>query len=483
MSEIFLVGLSHHTAPLEVREHLSVATEATKEQLGQLLSGPLHECVLLSTCNRVEVYGTSPTPSEAVAHVREHLCRRAPADIQGLLYEHVGVHAVHHAFRVASSLDSMVVGEPQILGQIKTAFQNAEAAGAVGGLLTRCFQHAFGAAKRARNETGIAKGFVSVSSIAVELAEKIFGALEGRNALLVGAGEMSEAAAKSLSSKGAKLVVVNRSLERAEELARAVGGQPRPYEQLFLELTQADVVVSSTASPTFIIEPTLLREVIRSRRGRPLFLIDIAVPRDIDPRCGSLANVYLYDVDDLQRVAADNVAARRTEATLAESVIKEEASSFEEWRQSLSLRPTIVALRSHFQDVARSELERTLPRLKTLSPEDHVALTKMTDALVSKLLHQPMSELKGSTPGREAARLIDATQRLFDLDTSDSSTAKTNPPQREVAPIAQDAPLTNGDAHIAEADEVNHENNESPDTIVSGLAGAQQAAGAKGNGR
>lgn len=422
MSTFFVIGLSHHTAPLDVRERLSVATESTASELLHLLAGPVHECVLLSTCNRVEIYGIASQPGEAAQYVRSHLTARAADNhVADLLYEHIGTRAVHHAFRVASSLDSMVVGEPQILGQVKSAFQQAEAAGAVGRLLTRCFQQAFAAAKRARSQTGIAKGSVSVSSIAVELAEKIFGSLDGRRALLVGAGDMGEAAAKTLSGKGANMVVINRNGQRAAALANAIGGTPKSYEQLFVELTHADMVVSSTSSPNYIIEAELMREVSRARKGRPIFLIDIAVPRDIDPRCASLANVYLYDVDDLQRVATENVAARRVEAKLAEDLIRDEAASFEQWHRTLSLEPTIVALRKHFQQVAAEELERTLPRLSGLTQSDHAKLQKMADALVGKLLHQPMRELKGSALERESALLIDATRRLFNLDEESAS--------------------------------------------------------------
>ena len=420
-AELVVVGLSHHTAPLEVRERLSVATEHVADHLAHLLGAhAITEGVLVSTCNRVEAYAAATDAAAASKALREYMQGRTQDDLGSCLYERLGVEAVRHVFRVAASLDSMVVGEPQILGQMKGAFSAAEAAGAVGMLVGRCFHRAFAVAKRVRTETGIAAGMVSVSSIAIELARKIFGNLDGRRALLIGAGKMSEAAAKTLANQGARLAVVNRSAERAEELARACNGEARPYEMLASELVTSDVVITSTASPRPIITPELMHDVARARRHRPLFLIDIAVPRDVDPRVGELGSIFLYDLDDLQQVAQENLAARRKEAAAAEKIVKDEVAQFERWQRSLTLTPTVVALRERVRGVLRAELERTLPRLSSLSPDERKSLDKMVEAMVNKVLHQPLTELKRGGESADGALLIDATRRLFALETAEA---------------------------------------------------------------
>jgi len=442
MSEIVVVGLSHHATPLEVRERLSVATEAaTQEVQGLLESTPLSESVLLSTCNRVELYAAGPDAATTARAVREYLKARAGGDdLDKYLYERWGVDAVRHAFRVASSLDSMVVGEPQILGQVKEAYQASESGGGLGTLLGRCFTRAFAVAKRVRTETEIAAGTVSISSVAIELASKIFGDLGGRRAMLLGAGEMGEAAAKSLVGRGVRLIVVNRSPERAQRLAEDLNVESAPYEQLTSELSKADVVITSTASPRFVITRDLMKDVMRARRRRPLFLIDIAVPRDVDPRAGDLDNVFLYDVDDLSEVAGMNLAARKRAADQAESIVRQETASFEQWRRSLSLAPTIKGLRERFLRIAKAELERTTPRLE-LSDKDEKTLEAMVNAIVNKLLHRPLSELKSGAEGPDADALIDATRRLFDLEEG-----RSLPPP--AAAKTQEASAEGADANV-----------------------------------
>jgi glutamyl-tRNA reductase len=307
-------------------------------------------------------------------------------------------------------------------------------------MLTRLFTRGFAAAKRVRTETGIAEGAVSVSSIAIELAAKIFGTLEGVHVLLVGAGKMSEAAAKSIAARGARLVVVNRSPERARELAAACGGEARDYDRLQAELVAADMVISSTASPRFVITTETMKEVVKARRRRRMFLIDIAVPRDIDPRCGQMENVFLYDVDDLQKVAAENMTHRQRAAEAAERLVLEEAEAFEKWRRTLALKPTMVALREQLQQIRRAEIERTLPRMN-LSDADRQLLEKMTEAMVNKFLHPALSELRESAERHDAPLLIDATRRLFRLD------GKPEPPRdpepaSELAPVAAKEKIT-----------------------------------------
>ena len=422
-AEVLVVGLSHRTAPVEVRERLAVATERMGAELRAVIEAhPVTEGVLISTCNRVELYAVASDPVIATGAMRAYLKGRTPDNLDEYLYERLGKDAIRHAFRVAASLDSMVVGEPQILGQVKEAYSAAHSAGSVGALLGRCFHRAFAVAKRVRTETGIATGAVSVSSIAIELAEKIFGDLSGRNALLIGAGKMSEAAAKSLAKRGARLFVVNRSPERAEQLARACGGVPRPYDRMTAELATADVAITSTASPKFILTPDMMHEVIRARRNKPLFVIDIAVPRDVDPRVGEMRNVFLYDVDDLQKVAEENLTARSRAAADAELIVEQEAEMFEQWRRSLTLTPTIVALRARFREVLAAELERTVPRLEGLTDKDRRMLAAMSDAMVNKLLHQPLTQLKNGADGPDGPNLIDATRRLFNLEGGPQST-------------------------------------------------------------
>jgi glutamyl-tRNA reductase len=415
MRDFVVVGLSHRTAPVEIREHLAVAPDQLERELREIaVNGGLDEALLISTCNRVELYATSANPIAASQVAKQALARRLPAAASDdVLYQERGVDVVRHVFRVASSLDSLVVGEPQILGQVKEAFDAAKGAGTMGTLLDRCFTQAFATAKRVRSETGIAEGTVSVSSIACELAKKIFGNLDGRRTLLLGAGEMGESAARSLRKTGTNLHVLNRSEERARALADTCGGRAIPYERLSTELADADVVIASTASPKFILTPDLMKSVVRTRRHRPLFIIDIAVPRDVDPRVGNMDNVFVYDVDDLQQVAEENLAVRAREAAQAERIVEEELDAFQAWRRSLELAPTIVALRKRFGDIADEEFKRALPRLQGLNEADEAVIAAMGRSMVNKLLHQPMTQLKAGAGGPDGALLIDAVRRLF----------------------------------------------------------------------
>lgn len=419
MNDVVVVGLSHRTAAVELRERLAATMSELEYELRSIRTGPVDEALLLSTCNRVEIYASASAAREAARLARAYLAKRAETSIDAALYEHHGSDAIRHAFRVASSLDSLVVGEPQILGQVKTSFEAAQAAGTIGPLLGRCFSRAFAVAKRVRTETGIAEGTVSISSIAVELARKIFGELEGRRVLLLGAGEMGEAAAKSLGQTGATLRVVNRSPEKALALAATCGGEAREYDQLDSELVKADVVITSTSSSDFVLTLARVREVVRARRHRPLFLIDIAVPRDVDPKVASLDGVFLYDVDDLQKLAEENLRSRRGEAEAAERIVAIEVDEFETWRRSLEVAPTIVALREHALAVVRAEVERSTLKLGPLDDAARRSLEKMSDAIVNKLLHAPLTALKSSADEVERAALVATTRRLFDLDRDD----------------------------------------------------------------
>ncbi len=444
MRDFVVVGLSHRTAPVEVRERLAVSPDRLEQELREIASnGHFDEALLISTCNRVELYATSMNPIGAARNAREAFEERLSNPVgDEVLYQERGVDVIRHVFRVASSLASLVVGEPQILGQVKEAFDAARGAGTVGTLLGRCFTQAFATAKRVRYETGIAEGTVSVSSIACELAKKIFGNLEGRRTLLLGAGEMGESAARSLRQTGTQLHVVNRSDERAQRLAEVCGGRAVPYERLSLELADADVVIASTASEKFILTPELMKGVVRTRRHRPLFIIDIAVPRDVDPRVGNMDNVFVYDVDDLQQVAEENLSVRAREAARAEQIVEEEVESFLSWRRSLELAPTIVALRKRFGQIAAEELERTVPRLDSASPADRAVLEAMSRSLVNKLLHQPMTQLKAGAGGPDGALLIDAVRRLFALSDEEAAAKDAATDDSKDAAVSQLAAAT-----------------------------------------
>jgi glutamyl-tRNA reductase len=433
--KLLVLGVSFRTAPLALRERLAVGEERVAADLQALMqSSGLREGVLLSTCNRVELVGAADQPEQAVQATLNYFNERvAPERIDGSVYRHVGREAAKHLFRVTSGLDSMVLGEPQILGQVKDAFATAQRLGTVGTLLSRSFERGFSVAKRVRTETTLAAGNVSVSSIACDLAEKIFGDLAGRRVLLVGAGKMSEVAARSLGARGALLYVVNRSSARAESLAAACGGTPRPLEALATELAEADVVISSTAKQDYVITYDLMQGVTKLRRGRPLFIIDIAVPRDVDPRADSLRNVFLYDMDDLQKVSRENLAARERAVVDAERLIETELDELERWARSLELTPTIVAFRERVRGVLRAELDKTLPKLE-IPDSERKKLEAMCEAMVNKLLHGPLTELKQSQTGPDGAGLVEAVQRLFRLVETPSNITEQPHPQTAEAP-------------------------------------------------
>ena len=421
---ITVVGLSHKSAPIDVRERLAIPKDQLAETLTRLKERPgVAEVMCISTCNRVEVAAT-PKPGTSldalaadVSVALDDLARSASgASVAANLYRHVGTDAVRHLFRVASSLDSIVVGEPQILGQVKDAIDLAQSAGTVGPTLSRTVARALHAAKRVRTETGIGEGLVSVSSVAVDLATQIFGDIRGRRAMLVGAGEMAEAAALLLARSGAGVVVVNRSPERAADLARAVGGTPRPWEQLDDALAQADVVISSTSSRGFVLTRDGVARAMKARKGRTLFLIDIAVPRDIDPAVNTIDNVFRYDVDDLEGIVRDAMQSREHEARKAEQLIADEAKKLDAWAEARGVTPTIVALRQKTKAVLMAELDRSMSgRLRHLGEPEREALTAMVDAAVNKLLHAPTAQLKKAASDPRGEQLASVIRELFEL--------------------------------------------------------------------
>jgi len=419
---IVVVGLSHRTAPLPLRERLAVGREHLPAMLERLRAeAGLAEAMLLSTCNRVEVYGRGEDGVDTQALDWFLGLGGGPArgEIEASVYRLTGALAIRHAFRVAASLESMVIGEPQILGQVKDAYQVAEETGTLGATLNALRNRSLAAAKRARTETGIGRHAVSVSYVAVELARKIFGELKDKNVLLVGAGKMSELAARHIVRSGARATVLGgRTIGRAEELAAALGGRAAAFETLREEMAVADIVISGTAAPGVVIrkdDVESARSAKRGRQRRPLFLIDIAVPRDIDPAARELGGVFLYDLDDLKSVAEANLRLRMREAAAAEALVDAEVSEFLEWQKSLDVVPLLVELRRRGEEIRRAELEKARARLGTLSPEQEKALEAATAAIVNKMLHGPTVQLKELAKDGHPPELIGIIKRLLGL--------------------------------------------------------------------
>ncbi len=412
-----VVGLSHHTAPIAVRERIAVPDSVLEGALEDLRGLPsIAETVVVSTCNRVEVYATVRVePAAAGRAIRDYLSA-GDRGIDGHLYERHGLDAIRHLFRVCASLDSMVVGEPQILGQVKEAFTTAEAAGAVGGLLGRSCRRAFAVAKRVRTETQVGKYAVSMSYAAVELAAKILGTVEGRSVLLVGAGKMSALAARHLERAGAsRLMVINRSRERADELAREVGGEAHPWDSLPRCLREADVVVCSTAAPEPVITLEIAHAARKARRHRPLFFIDLAVPRDVDPNVNGLDGIYVYDVDDLDKVIDENRRAREEEAIRAEAIVGQEAGAFVAAMRS-EAAPILRELRQRGEAIARAEVERTLARLGDgLDEAQRQGIEALSRAILNKLLHEPTAQIR-KAGAREDGAMLRAAAELFGIE-------------------------------------------------------------------
>jgi glutamyl-tRNA reductase len=418
---ILVVGLSHKTAPVEIRERVAFAPTAMERPLRELLGLPaIAEGLIVSTCNRVELYATSRDPEAALSQMRRFLSAFHGLDAEVIgqhLYEYQGEEAIRHLFRVASSLDSMVIGEPQILGQIKTSYGYAAEFKTAGLILNRFLHKAFSVAKRVRTETSIASNAVSVSFAAVELARKIFGTLDGKNVLIIGAGEMCELAARHFVNNGVSQVfVTNRTLERAQKLAEEFNGRALPFDDFADHLHQIDIVLTSTGAPTFILGHKKVEEVIRLRKNKPMFFIDIAVPRDIDPKVNDIANVYLYDVDDLQGVVAANLKERHKEAKKAEAIIDQEIGQFFRWLSSLEVVPTIVALRKRLDEIRQGELEKTLGSLKGLDDKQRRSIEALASAIVNKVLHQPTTILKEAQNNGNADTYVDAVRTLFNLE-------------------------------------------------------------------
>ncbi|MBI5285965.1 MAG: glutamyl-tRNA reductase [Deltaproteobacteria bacterium] len=416
---IIIVGISHNTAPVEIRERFSFSPGTIQEPLKRL-SSVVNEGVILSTCNRVEIIAASPVLEKGVWQVKKFLSDFHNTPLEQLdeyLYIHTEEDAVRHLFRVAAGLDSMVLGEPQILGQVKDAYGYAVESRTAGLIISKLFHRAFSVAKRIRTETGIGTSAVSVSYAAVELAKKIFSSLDGKVIILIGAGEMAELAARHLLTNGVgEIIVANRTYERAVEVARGFKGTPIMLREFGHYLKRADIVITSTAAPMFIIGPAQVEEVLRERKNRPMFFIDISVPRNIDPLINNLDNAYLYNIDDLQGVVEANLKERAKEAKRAEAIIEEAIGKFYRWVKSLDVVPTIVSLRRRFEEIRKGELEKVLSSINGLSEKDIKALESMTRAIVNKILHDPITHLKKESHTVDGDFYIEAARRLFDLD-------------------------------------------------------------------
>jgi glutamyl-tRNA reductase len=418
---IIVVGLSHKTASVEIREKVAFSPNNIEKPLKELVAlDGIVEGVIASTCNRVEIYATTRDIAGGIARIKRFMAdfhHLSLEEIEPHLYAYHSEAAIRHVFRVASSLDSMVVGEPQILGQIKTSYGYAAEYKTSGIILNRFLHKAFSVAKRVRTETKIASSAVSVAFAAVELAKKVLGDLSDKTVMLVGAGEMCELAAKHFMNCGAKgVMVTNRTFERAEKLAEEFAGEAVRFDELFQHLHRADIVLSSTGAPHIIIGPKDVDDVVKRRKLRPMFFIDIAVPRDIDQKVNDVDGAFLFTVDDLQEIVQANLAQRNVEAAKAEEIISQEIGQFHKWLSTLDVTPTIVALRTRFEEIRLAEVERSIANWKDMPPEVAKRLDAVTVALMNKLLHPPTTALKKAGQGGRVDLYVDALRQLFDLE-------------------------------------------------------------------
>jgi len=412
---IIAIGLNHKTAPVQVRESLAFSHGRAKNLLEHLRAAHGGENLLLCTCNRTELYHSGSAEKPALISSLAERAGLGCAEIEDYFYCHHDREAVHHLLHVAAGLDSMVVGEYEILNQVKEALAAAESVNAIGPVLSRLLHEALAAGKRVRRETAISRGVFSVGGCAVVLARAIFGDLSGAQAAIVGAGEMAEAVARHLVSSGAKSVfVTNRTYDRAGQLAAMLGGEAVHFEDLPALLEKCNILISSTAAPHPIISRQMIAQAMRARRNRPLFLIDIAVPRDIEAGAGELDNVYLYNIDDLSAVVERDSRARLEEAEKAERILQEQAEQFLAWEASREALPTLRALQDKFEAIRAEELEEALRRLPNLSGADRQRIEQFSRALVNKILHLPVSRLRNGEGRQE--EVVEALRRIFELD-------------------------------------------------------------------
>jgi glutamyl-tRNA reductase len=418
---LLLIGISHRTAPVELRERLDFQARGVEAALRALaVQGAAREAVVLSTCNRAEVYTACDDVEAARSAVTSFL-----ADFHGVdhatllshLYAQVDLDVARHLYRVAAGLDSMVMGEPQILGQVKEAHATASAAQAVGPSLNRLFHSSFAVGKRVRTETGLGAGAVSVGFAAVALARKIFGALEGRSVLVIGAGEMGELTARHMKSQGVhRITIVSRTFAHAASTAQAIGGaSAASWEEIDAALAESDIVITATGAGTPVLTKARLETIMRPRPGRPLFIIDIAVPRDVEPAAGEIEQVFLYNVDDLQATVRENLARRASEVERAEAIVNDEVARFSAWLRARGAVPAIVALRQHFETVRKSELERLDFKLSAMPAEARGRIEEITRLIVEKLLLTPTEQLKALGDAETVATYSEAITKLFGI--------------------------------------------------------------------
>src|SRR5215471_6658909 len=412
-----LIGVNHKTAPVEVRERLAVPESRLPEACKKLAEHPaIAEGMIVSTCNRVEFLANMKNGTGDLREFLRDYFAVDPGQFESHLYEFREDEAVRHVFRVASSLDSMVVGEPQILGQVKEAYATARAVGAVRAQLDQLLTRAFAVAKRIRTETAVGSSSVSVASVAVELAQKIFGNLNGKSVYLVGAGKMSELAARHLLAHGAaSIFVANRTYDRAIRLSQKFNGQAIEFSRLYDTCERADIVITSTGSPNFIFRREHGEKFLAHRKNRPMFFIDIAVPRDVDPDLNKLDGIFVYDIDDLQQAVASHVADRKKEAEKAEAIVNAEVEKFHARLQTLDVVPTIVSLQDHLETIRQAEIDRVRGRLGQLTPEQEIAIEALTRGIINKVMHTPISTLKNAARESEATTVVDVVRRLFNL--------------------------------------------------------------------
>ncbi len=418
--KLSITGINHTTAPVEVREKFAFDQKRLPDFLAELRAQPgLQETMILSTCNRVEIAVTAEDSCDPLDSVADFLARAQQVDrqwVRQFLYHHSDRAAIKHLFRVAASLDSMVVGEPQILGQLKAAYDTAKQSGAVNGYLESVLTRAFSVAKRVRTETEIGQSAVSVSYAAVELARQIFGSLKGKRAILVGAGKMSELAARHLQRSGvSEILVTNRSPQRAQQMAEIFHGRVVDYTTFVNALPEVDVLIASSGAPHYILHKEDMKRVIGARRNRPMFLIDIAVPRNIEPSVNELDNVFLYDIDDLQKAVEENRRGRQEEAVAAERIVDDEVERMITRLRARELTPTIVALQQQLEGVRAAEIERVRGKLGPLTPQQEEAIEALTRGIINKVAHGPISEIRRVVNEPEGPSAIEAIRRMFRL--------------------------------------------------------------------
>lgn len=420
---IIVVGLNHETAPVEVREKLAFDGEKLEGGLSRIGDLPMvSESVILSTCNRVEMYANVKDKEKATGEIKDFLTEFHEIkrdDLDKSLYIYNGSTAVHHVFRVASSLNSMVLGEPQILGQVKDAFEFALSKKATGVVLNKLMKKAISVAKRVRTETKIAENAVSISYAAVELARKIFTDLSSSSFILLGAGDMAELAARHLMNNGVKEVVVaNRTYERGIELAKEFSGRAIQFEDFHSELAHTDIVLCSTGAPEYVLYKNKMLEIMKQRKNKQVFIIDISVPRNIDPEINTIDNVYLYDVDDLQGVVDSNVHERQKEADKAEVIISDEVGTFLKWQSSLDTVPTVIALRNRAEEIKKLEIEKLFNKMGDVNENDKKAIEYMAAAIVNKLIHPPTAALRDDLEDKDI--FVATIKRLYGINGEDN---------------------------------------------------------------